>query len=95
MHHNPHPEKQNPGVRVPRKTPLPPGFAISDRVRQWAADKGHDRLDERLEHFVGYAKRSGKTYVDWDEAFMGAIRENWAKLEPKQPAKSASFRPSL
>lgn len=63
-----------------RKTSLPDDFGISDRVKQWAAVKGYTRLEERLEHFVGKAKAAGYTYVDWDEAFMGAIRDDWAKL---------------
>jgi len=75
------------GGDIPRKkgkrqpsTPLPPNFAISDRVEAWAKERGYDRLPERLEQFVGYVRRSGKTYVDWDEALMSAIREDWAKL---------------
>lgn len=63
-----------------RKTALPEDFGVSDRVRAWAAEKGYGQLDRRLENFVSYAKRNGKTYVDWDEAFMSAIRDDWAKL---------------
>jgi hypothetical protein len=59
---------------------LPDGFAISDRVKRWARERGFGRLEERLEHFIGYAKRSGKRYADWDAAFESAIREDWAKL---------------
>lgn len=66
-----------------RKTTLPEDFGISDRVRKWAAEKKHGQLEKRLEHFVSYAKRSGKTYADWDEAFMSAIREDWAKFGSK------------
>lgn len=76
-------------AKAPAKRPLPPDFAISDRVRAWAADKGHTRLDERLEHFVGKAKANGYRYADWDEAFMTAIRDDWAKLDGK-PAGGAS-----
>lgn len=65
------------------KTPLPANFAISDRVRAWASDKGHTRLDERLEHFVGKARMNGYRYADWDEALMTAIRDDWAKLDGK------------
>lgn len=65
-----------------KKSRLPDDFAISDRVRAWAIAKSHDRLEARFEHFVSYAKRNGAKYVDWDEAFMAAIRENWAKLPP-------------
>lgn len=78
----------------PRKTSIPADFKISDRVKRWAAEKGHSRLDERLEHFVGKAKANGYTYTDWDEAFMAAVRDDWAKLPP--PANSgANLRPLL
>ena len=56
---------------------LPTGFAISDRVRQWAAAKGYVSLETYLELFVGRNAASGKRYVDWDAAFMNAIREDW------------------
>lgn len=69
--------RQKPPARA-RKRPLPEGFAISERVRQWAADKGFGRLDERLEHFVGKARAKGYEYVDWDEGFMTAVRDDWA-----------------
>lgn len=71
------------------KVPMPENFGISARVRQWAGDKGHARLEERLEHFKGKALANGYTYADWDEAFMGAIRDDWAKL----PAASSSAVP--
>lgn len=67
-------------IKPKRAAALPADFGISGRVQQWADDRGHSRLPERLEHFIGYAKRSGKKYADWDEAFMSAIREDWAKL---------------
>lgn len=75
-----HSHNQEKTKALPRKTRLPDGFAISDRVRNWAAEKGYDRLDEHFEYFIGYAKSKGATYIDWDEAFMNAIRSNWAKL---------------
>lgn len=59
-------------------------------MRSWAADKGHSRLEERLEHFIGKARSNGYRYVDWDEAFMGAIRDDWAKLDGKAPAGAVS-----
>jgi hypothetical protein len=72
----------------PRETPLPPDFGISERVRAWAAEKGHGRLDDHLENFVSYARRKGATYVDWDEALMGAIRGDWAKLKAAEPSRT-------
>jgi len=63
-----------------KNTPIPPDFGISESVHKWATKDGHTRLAERLAHFVGYAKSSGKTYADWDQAFMNSIRDDWAKL---------------
>lgn len=74
------------GVDAPRKrgkqpkVSMPADFGVSERVKVWAAEKGHARLYERLEHFKGKALANGYTYADWDEAFMGAIRDDWAKL---------------
>lgn len=65
-------------------TPLPENFGISERVTAWAIEKGHTRLTEHLEDFTGKAKAKGYTYTNWDEAFMNAIRNDWAGLnKPK------------
>lgn len=64
----------------PTKHPLPADFEISERVRQWALDKGFGKLDAHLESFRGKAVANGYTYANWDEAFMGAVRDDWAKL---------------
>jgi hypothetical protein len=77
-------KKQRAGK--PRSTSIPVDFGISDRVQQWANEKGYTRLAERLEHFVGYAKAKGVKYADWDQAFMNAIRDDWAKLGPSAVA---------
>lgn len=77
-------------VKKPSKTkkhPIPENFAVSDRVRAWADTKGHNRLEERLEHFVSRCKMAGYQYVDWDEAFMTAIRDDWAKLPAAKSAR--------
>lgn len=76
----------------PQKVPLPEDFGISDRVRQWAADKGHERLSEHLESFVGKAKKQGYVYADWDEAFMEAVRKDWAGLRDQRGGESAQGR---
>lgn len=76
--------KTNTPPAKARAVLLPENFGVSDRVREWAADKGHDRLDKRLEHFVGYARANAKKYADWDQAFMNAIRDDWAKLKSTQ-----------
>ena len=74
--------------RKAKKTPLPENFVISDRVQKWAAEHGHIRIQERLEHFIGYCRANGKQYADYDEAFMNAIRGDWAHLNGKKPLKA-------
>lgn len=73
-------KKNKTPVRASRKTGLPDGFKISERVRKWADEKGHTQLDRHLEYFRGYAIANGKTYTDWDQAFINAIMGDWAKL---------------
>lgn len=63
-----------------RKTSIPDDFGISERVKRWAGEKGFDRLETRLDDFASKARAKGYTYADWDEAFMGAIRNDWANL---------------
>lgn len=66
----------------PVETPLPENFVISDRVLKWAAQKGHaGTLELHFEAFVSTCRAKGYTYADWDEAFMNAIRNNWAKIK--------------
>lgn len=66
-----------------RKTSLPGNFTISDRVRQWAEEKGHNNLEAHLENFKLQCEAKGYQYKDWDAAFMNAVRNNWAKIEKR------------
>jgi uncharacterized protein YdaU (DUF1376 family) len=82
-HHPPTASLPTTKKHTGRKRPsvcLPAGFAVSDRVKAWAAQKGYTRIEAHHEHFVGVAKAKGYVYVDWDEALMNAIRDDWAKL---------------
>jgi uncharacterized protein YdaU (DUF1376 family) len=63
-----------------KETPIPEGFEISDGVAAWAQANGYANLNAYLEFFVGRMTASGKKYVNWDQAFMNCIREDWAKL---------------
>ena len=63
-----------------KKTAMPPGFGVSDRVKTWAEKAGFDRLDEHLEAFKRKCEAKGYTYANWDSALIEAIREDWAKL---------------
>jgi hypothetical protein len=67
-------------TRKAPKSVIPDAFAVSERVTAWAAAKGFGDLDAHLEHFVGKAKAQGYTYADWEQAFMNAIRDDWARL---------------
>ena len=77
----------------PPKTTLPAGFGVSERVQQWANDKGHANLQSHLECFIGKAKAKAYDYADWDEAFMGAIRDDWAKLRTTQAGAPRQRKP--
>ena len=63
-----------------RKIPMPENFGISDRVQQWADKNGFDRLDEHLDSLNRKAAANGYKKISWDDFFMEAIREDWAKL---------------
>lgn len=49
-------------------------------MKDWAARQGFNDLDAHLESFKDKCAAKGYRNVDWDAAFMGAIREDWAKL---------------
>jgi hypothetical protein len=66
------------------KTQVPENFGISDAVRKWALTKNYGRLEDHLERFIGDVKAHGRTYVNWDQAFENAIRDDWAKLRTPQ-----------
>lgn len=74
--------------KKPISTPIPEDFSISERVRKWAMEKKHSDLNDHLEYFVGYARANGKKYVDWDEALMNAIRNDWGKIREKKKTES-------
>jgi hypothetical protein len=76
--------------RKARETLIPDDFAISDRVKTWATKHGHTRLQERFEHFVSKAKAKGYKYADWDEGFMGAIRDDWPKFNAPSKRNGAA-----
>ena len=73
------------------KTLIPKDFTVSDRVKKWATEKGHIKLGEHLECFKLSCTAKGYQYIDWDSAFMNAIRNDWAKVknEYEDPYSSA------
>jgi hypothetical protein len=75
--------------RKPSRTPIPADFCISERVAKWAKEKGYGQLEQHLEAFVAKCKAKAYENVSWDDAFMEAIREDWAKLRGKTGNGSA------
>ena len=75
---------QGKPAKPKRKTSISDDFSVSQRVKEWAKQKGFDKLDEHLDAFTRKAKMNGYQYLDWDLAFMEAIREDWAKIRGKQ-----------
>ena len=84
-------EKKEEKPARKRAVSLPAEFGISQRVRDWAKEKGHDRLEAHFDYFIGYARAKAPTYADWDQAFMNAVRDNWAKLPAQQPTSAGRF----
>ena len=86
-HQTPEEKKAPRAARTasPKKSAIPDDFTVSDRVRDWAASNGHGQLTRHLEHFRSACKAKGYTYVDWDEAFMNCIREDWGKVRATGP----------
>lgn len=74
---------QDKPAKPKRKTYISETFHISQRVQDWAKQKGFDRLEDHLDAFIRKAKMNGYQYLDWDLAFMEAIREDWAKIRSK------------
>jgi hypothetical protein len=77
-------EGVSPTKRRKSAISIPADFGVSERVKAWAKAKGHIRLDDHLESFIGKAIAKDYRYADWDVAFMNAIREDWAKLGSSQ-----------
>ena len=67
----------------PKKKPIPENFGISESVKLWAIKNNHKNLDKHLENFISSCKANGYAYLDWDSAFMNAVRQNWAKIDDK------------
>lgn len=65
------------------KTSIPENFGISESVREWAREKGHDQLEIHLENFIDSCKAKNYEYIDWDSAFRKAITGNWAKVNKR------------
>jgi hypothetical protein len=73
------------------KTPIPGNFTISDSIREWYKKQGYsENIDAHLVYFIDKALANNYTYSDWDAAFRGAIRSDWAKLRVNRPQSQIS-----
>jgi hypothetical protein len=77
------PPVAKPKKAKPAQTLIPDDFCISERVRKWAERKGYGQLEDHLEAFIRKCKAKAYQNASWDDAFMEAIREDWAKLRGK------------
>jgi hypothetical protein len=77
----------------PRKTKLPENFGEwSPAMVDWLSENCHpDDFKTHFDYFVGYAKANGKTYVDWEQAFKNAVRDDWAKARKAGEVKSTPW----
>lgn len=71
------------------KRSIPEDFAVSEQVANWAVENGHQNIHLHLQSFILKCKAKGYQYVDWDSAFMEAIRKDWAGLNAKTGAGKA------
>jgi hypothetical protein len=76
--------KERKGVEG-KETLIPDDFSVSERVIEWANKNKYYNLEKHLDSFVLKAKSKGYKYVDWDSAFMNAIRGNWANIQNNNP----------
>jgi len=70
-----------------KEVQIPENFNISEKVILWAEKNGHTNLQKHFDNFVLKAQAKGYKYVNWDSAFMGAIRDNWAGVQAERKNK--------
>jgi len=81
-------------VASKRETTISDDFTVSENVRKWADENGHDQLDAHLSNFIDSCRAKGYKYIDWDAALRNAISKNWAKVQAK-PKQSPGSLPDF
>ena len=71
-------------TNIAKETSINSDFNINERVLIWAKKNGHTELERHLENFVLVCESKCYKYSNWDSAFMRAIKDNWAKIDPKK-----------
>jgi DNA-binding transcriptional ArsR family regulator len=84
------------GSAAARRTRLPAGFQISERVKRWYGEKGYPEglLPTHLEKFLRTVKANGSKYVDWDEAFMNCVADDWGDIRRRALAAEGKREPA-
>jgi hypothetical protein len=77
---SPSPKSKAKAAPKPVETAMPDDFGVSPRVTEWAKREGHTNLDMHLAAFRITCEAKGYRYVNWDSAFMKAIRDDWARI---------------
>jgi hypothetical protein len=88
-----HPELtigKNQSKETKRATALPANFAVTDDLRNWAAERGYTSPDELLEAFKLYHTAKGSTYKDWKAAFQMWIKNDKRFSSPKSKTSGVS-----
>lgn len=69
-------------VREVRKTRIPDNFDINDYIINWAKDNKYDlsAIENHRRYFVTTCKSQGYEKESWDDFFIKAVMDNWAKL---------------
>lgn len=75
-------DSPKPKRSKPVLTNLPPDFAVTEGMRQWARSKKSltdDEIDRRTDHFLNYVAKTGKQYADWTAAWRDSM--DWIPRE--------------
>lgn len=76
------PKKRRDARKALASYPIPEDFSVSDEVATWALERHHTRLDDRLDHFINWAKSTDRRYPNWTATFKRAVAGDWAGLNP-------------
>jgi uncharacterized protein YdaU (DUF1376 family) len=59
--------------------PLPPDFALTDKMRAWAKANNISRVEDHFAYYRDYCVATDRRKKDFEADFRNAMRGNWAK----------------
>lgn len=82
-----------PKPKAKRATALPEGFALTDQMRKFAADRDFTdaEIEFEFEKFVNYWQGEGRTKKDWPATWRTWVL-NAVDRRPRQPARVTPFQ---